>query len=501
MRNLLTTSAVLGCLAAPLWAQSIDALVEDGLAAIRDGGGEISFAAREEGEDGSITLRDVILWPEGPDKGSMSTGFVTVLPVPGDPDSIEIRVADRIEIVSPDLDDATLETPGLSVVTTLPQDQIERHEVSVTADRLALIAPQLSGTRDDDINLENVTFSFEDPDFNFTFDMATRSLDGEMSSDVIAMDFDVADQTVDGDQSGSFRYQSFGLVVGARNLPDDPGDDAQMKRFLDVDGAFWVETERGPGQIEVEAVMDDGVPAKLSGRDGGGMTELALRDGVMQVMYDLNSVVYGITFESVLFPVPIAEISASNVSLGGSIPVRPSEDAQTMAFDFALRDVAVNDDVLDLIDVSGNLPRNPATLALDVEAELILKEPLYASIDGDGIDDIDDPTEIAEVTQVLLNNVVVSAFGAEVDGTGAISLQNEGPRPVPVGSLDWRMSGIQALADTVVGLGFADPTQVAMMKGMMNVFAVPVEGETDLFTTTIEFTEDGAITANGVPLQ
>jgi hypothetical protein len=63
-----------------------------------------------------------------------------------------------------------------------------------------------------------------------------------------------------------------------------------------------------------------------------------------------------------------------------------------------------------------------------------------------------------------------------------------------------QLSGGNALLDTLQGAGIVPIEQLAMVRGMLGAFARP--GATpDTLESTIEFTEGGGITANGVPLQ
>ena len=94
--------------------------------------------------------------------------------------------------------------------------------------------------------------------------------------------------------------------------------------------------------------------------------------------------------------------------------------------------------------------------------------------------------------------------GAEVSGTGAFTFDNTdlvtfGGMPVPTGKLDVKMTGINALLDTLVSMGFIPEDQIMGARMMLAMFAKPGDGP-DTLVSTLEFKDKGFF-ANGKRLQ
>jgi len=197
-------------------------------------------------------------------------------------------------------------------------------------------------------------------------------------------------------------------------------------------------------------------------------------------------------FASGDLPVPV-EFSVGSAEIALSVPLAASPEEQPVAARLAYQDVIVSPQVWALADPQGAFPRDPITVIADLTGAVQVTTNLLGS----------DPSTMTappgELRNLTLNELRITAGGATLTGSGSAEFA-PGPVPQPVGSVDLQLSGGNALLDTLQGAGIVPIEQLAMVRGMLGAFARP--GATpDTLESTIEFTEGGGITANGVPLQ
>ena len=147
-----------------------------------------------------------------------------------------------------------------------------------------------------------------------------------------------------------------------------------------------------------------------------------------------------------------------------------------------------------MADPSGAIPQDPISVVADISGMARLFVNLLA-VDPSRLD-----TPPGELRELTLNELRISAAGAELTGSGSATFAPGQMIPMPVGSVDLQLSGSNALLDAVQAAGIAPPQELAMVRGMLGAFTRPGAAP-DTLETTIEFTEGGGISANGVPLQ
>ena len=191
-------------------------------------------------------------------------------------------------------------------------------------------------------------------------------------------------------------------------------------------------------------------------------------------------------------PVPV-DISLASGEFGFVVPVGKSDAPQPFSARLAYRDVVLNPELWGMIDPSQAMPRDPVTAIADVTGTARVLIDLFAA----------DPSTMAampgELVDLTLNELRITAAGAELTGTGSASF-SPGPFPMPVGTVALQLSGANALLDRLQNSGLVPIEQVAMARGFMAALTRPGAAP-DTVETEIEFTQGGGITANGVPLQ
>ncbi|MEQ8895824.1 MAG: DUF2125 domain-containing protein [Roseovarius sp.] len=197
-------------------------------------------------------------------------------------------------------------------------------------------------------------------------------------------------------------------------------------------------------------------------------------------------------------PFPL-ELAMQQAGFNLAVPVTAGEEEQDFAFAMTLGDFTMSDLIWGIFDPSGQLPRDPATVAFDTSGTIKLMVDL---LDTEQMEKVEDGEAMpGELHSLDLNSLTVSAAGAELTGDGSFTFDNsdmttfEG-MPAPTGSVNLMLAGGNALLDKLVAMGFVPEEQAAGARMMMGLFAVKGDGE-DTLTSTIEVKGDGQVLANG----
>ncbi len=222
---------------------------------------------------------------------------------------------------------------------------------------------------------------------------------------------------------------------------------------------------------------------------GGGVNLKMSQDG-MAYGGSGGATQMNVTGSQVPFPV---DISLAESAFNFALPVTKSDAPQPFAMLVKVIDLSVSDAIWDMVDPTKQLPRDPATVVVDASGMATM------------LIDLMDPANAnsqampGQLDQVSLNALQVKVAGAELTGSGAATVDNSAGMPKPVGAVDLKLVGANALIDKLVAMGLIPEDQAMGARMMMGMFAVPA-GEDEL-TSKIEFKEDGGIYANGQRIQ
>jgi hypothetical protein len=184
-----------------------------------------------------------------------------------------------------------------------------------------------------------------------------------------------------------------------------------------------------------------------------------------------------------------------------AFPSTPTEEPQPMAFTLALRDLTLGESIWSLFDPTGALPRDPATLIVDLGGQIRFLADIFSE---EEMADAAGPP--AEVEALDIEELRLSLAGAEFTGTGAFTFDYDvtGPMgpgsPAPEGRLDLRLEGAQRLLETLVGMGILPEDQAMMVRMMTGMIARPAPEGGDALVSEITVEPDGTVLANGAPL-
>ncbi|MCB1343013.1 MAG: DUF2125 domain-containing protein [Pseudooceanicola sp.] len=292
-------------------------------------------------------------------------------------------------------------------------------------------------------------------------------------------------------------------------------------------GAFSIVLPRnGMDILNLAAALRDGLTASLSADMQGYETSQVMRMNG-QVVQDQTSTVAdykfgmdlqksGLTFEGtatemsmkVFLPqvIPLElNLAAANSSGRMALPLSAGDDLQEAALSMDLSGVTVGESLWGLIDPGKTLPRDPATVRLDLTAQVrsYLDWLDFLTV-GAKLDAGEEPGELHSVT---LNDLTVEAAGASLTGTGAATFDNTDKvtfngLPKPSGTLDMTLKGANALIEKLQGIGLMSEQDAMGARMGMGMVAKPApeEGE-DVLKSHIELTGEGHVMANGIRLR
>ena len=241
----------------------------------------------------------------------------------------------------------------------------------------------------------------------------------------------------------------------------------------------------------LSATTPDGPLQWDSTSASGGLTATLTPQGLS---YGMSSTETAATIVPPGMPLPV-NASIAETAARVVFPLAPNEDGSPSDFVYetSLRDLAIDDALWSLFDPTGQLPRDPASLTIDVTGTL---DVLYNMLDLERSTTSSEPPFFPETLDI--NEVMLSVAGAELRANGAMSFEVYGVgTPIPDGQVTVELDGAYGLLDKLVALGFVPPGQVAIARGMAGAVAQQV-GD-DQLRSELAFGPNG-ITANGLPL-
>lgn len=349
----------------------------------------------------------------------------------------------------------------------------------------------------------------------FETDGETVPMDLELTMSQVAGEYEVA---TGAPMSVRSDLTAAGVAVAfAASDPEGSGDDARLMATL----SDLVSTSNGTmssfsamaglGEMIGQGLSSD---ARLSYRDAsyqiGGTSagetfeltataaqgELAVtvgEDGVSYSGRNQDMTLAGIGSQ---IPVPDLNLAMDSSSWRFDMPIVVSDDPQDFAMLLRFDGLTASDTIWSMFDPSRALPRDPATLVVDLSGTgkwfVDITDPALAEAPMDGV-----PGEVQSLT---VNELRLDMVGAELTGTGDFTVDNSSMPPVPVGAIDLQLVGGNGLIDRLVSMGALPQEQAMGARMMLGLFARPGTGA-DTLTSRIEFTPQGGIIANGQPLR
>lgn len=271
----------------------------------------------------------------------------------------------------------------------------------------------------------------------------------------------------------------------------DKVDVAEMLRAgFDVTGKITYGA--GSSQTSVQDPTD-GNFAMTTSSSGGDLGVAMGADGLEYTATQNN---LAVTANVTGLPFPI-EASMAKGSFNLSAPISKSEEPQDFAFGLTLSEFEMSDLLWSIFDQANQLPRDPATLVLDLSGKA---KVLVDILDPDTAAQLAGETP-GEVQTLTVNKVQLDAAGAKLDGSGYFVFDNTDTTtfpgmPKPVGEMNMSLVGGNGLLDKLVAMGLLPEDKAMGARMMMGLFAVPGTAP-DTLNSKIEFTQEGQVLANG----
>ncbi|WP_164512369.1 DUF2125 domain-containing protein [Oceaniglobus ichthyenteri] len=427
-------------------------------------------------------------------------------------------------------------TSTLSNITLAPQDgtvlitMSPQYDMRVKLDpeddeavdmTLQLVTPGLQTTASG--SLENIRYDFTAPEIAMS--IVEMMVDGKP----VDMDLDVAVNGLAGhyliDSSEGFGFESVvdiaTLIVDmeGRDLEtpgsgvslkaayqdiraENSGQGAGLSNMADPAALFAPDTvlESGYTHNGGSFTLDVSDPEEgsftFASTTAAGSLDAVIVDGTM--MYAGESQSLDLTVSGAAIPFPELSATLDEFGFALEMPVVKTDAPADFGLTLILDGLSVSDVLWSMIDPSGALPRDPATLLVDLggQATMLVDPTDPAALDTDAAP--------GELHALKLDALRLSIAGAELTGEGGFTFDNSDlvtfdGFPAPDGEINLKLVGGNTLLDKLVQMGLLPQDQAMGARMMMGLFAVP-SGD-DTLTSKIQVTPDGAISANGQRLQ
>lgn len=421
--------------------------------------------------------------------------------------------------------DFTLDMPGNATVTSgAPEDMTHEFDYPTmdvalgtmkTGDQEQPLPVKISLTNSTG-KMHNVAGATAKYDYDFKAERLTFS--GDVTHEI---DGNIK---FDGDMAGL-------EMAGQMSLPsgqDMAGDmNAALKAGLIVDGT--VKFGATAAMFDFAGTSVEGQPQTAGGKydaKGFDVTFAMSQDG-LGYQGNSDAAAFEMTTSDMPFPIKYA---AESASFDIQLPVMKSDAAQPFKFAYSLGGLTLGDELWNLFDAQGALPRDPASLDLDLTGLMKVNEDLFdpasmadAMPAEDAVAAADDTAEAAAdaatdpaadmaedimaepivPTEVTINQFALSMLGAKVTATGELKAAEGADIATapPIGQIKAEYEGVNGLIDKLAGMGLIPEDQLMGVRMMLAMFAKPVAEGEDKLTTDLEFKEGGAIFANGQQIQ
>lgn len=268
---------------------------------------------------------------------------------------------------------------------------------------------------------------------------------------------------------------------------------AAMRAGFSVDGGYTYENGTSDFSVIGEGQTFEGSTSSDSGR-------LTVRMDDKSLHYAGEARGIAMNYAGSDIPLPVS-LTMGTVGFNFLFPAGQTDEPTDFGLGLTLADVTVSDAIWAMIDPAEQLPREPATVELDLTGQARLTQDIMdqqAMMDNAG-------APPGEIHSLSVNALTLAIAGARLTGTGAFTFDNDDlttfpGMPKPTGAVDFYLTGGNALMDTLVAMGLLPQEQAMGARMMLGLFARPGDGP-DSLTSRIEVNEEGQVLANGQRLR
>ena len=331
----------------------------------------------------------------------------------------------------------------------------------------------------------------------------TRLIDGPLMVATVMLDQDgsevVMRDSLSGAPSESITRYGETTINATMTLPEGAAL-SNLAPALRAGLSMNVDVNYATTETEQSIPMPDGSIGRLVQSVGPTPSTVNLDQSGLRVTGTASDL--AMIFESpAAMPFPIAGAIAA-IQLELAMPLLAGDAPQDARFLLGLQGLEIDESLWAMVDAGGALPRDPANVLLDVGASLSLGQDL---VDISGLMAMG-PGETPDIAveSLRIDTLNLAALGALVEGSGAFTLDNADMTtfdgfPRPDGEAMLRMTGVNALLQTLQDSGLLPPDQAMGAMMGLGMFAVPV-GE-DVLETQVEVKDGGQVYVNGVRMR
>jgi hypothetical protein len=289
------------------------------------------------------------------------------------------------------------------------------------------------------------------------------------------------------------------MTMGAKMALPMNMDAEQMGAALAAGFAVEGGYAYGPGNMTFN-VTDGGDMTQGTTSSQGGSFNVAMDAG--RLLYDVATNQMDVEVTSAELPFPVA-MQLSKLAFKMLMPVSKDEAPQDFALSLELADFTMSEMLWGIFDPAAQLPRDPATAALDLSGKV---KVLFDLMDPEQMEAVENGEVLpGELDALTLNALVLRLAGAELTGEGDFTFDNNDlttydGMPKPIGSVELHLMGGNGLLDKLVAMGLFSEDDAMGIRMMSAAFVKPAEGD-DHMTSTIEMNAEGHILANGQRLK
>ena len=488
----------------------------------------VGYTVTEGGRDtagSTLTVKDILI-AGGADTGKVSFQVPQATLSDNGDGKVTTVFADRmtIDISGTDPDGATyripatLDVPGNSMVTSgAPEDMT--HEFTYPTIDIGLTTLTTDGKETaipTKVSVLNSTGSF-----HIAAGTPAR-YDYDMTSEKLTFDGDIT-----GEDDGKVKF------AGSLEAIETKGSMAAPGKFTDIETQMAAALKDG---LAMDGTLKAGAMAAtfdFAGKDEAGQLSTGAgtydgkgfdasfklsRDGLG---YQAASDAISFQMSSPQIPMPI-RYGLENASFDLQLPVTQGAEPQPFKLAYGLAGLTIGDEIWAMFDPEAKLPRDPATLDLDLTGLMKVTKDLFdpsvmappkapdatdeATTEGMDPaapgDDAQAQAEAAEPepfepVELSINQFALNALGAKINASGALKAPESGDISTPLGEIHAEYEGLNNLLDTLGAMGLIPEDQMMGVRMMLAMFAKPADGNPDKLTTDLEFRDGGQIFANG----
>lgn len=361
----------------------------------------------------------------------------------------------------------------------------------------------------DSITVEGVTMDGKDGPFqmtatfgaangNYTAGPATP-LTVTGSANIASMLIDVDARNPDGEGTFNFDMSMANLISTSTTSggPLSPGMDfpAMLKAGFATQGTLLY----GPTTFKADfKERNDAFNAE--GASNGG--QLTFKMDQTQILYNVLYNAFNISMSGSEIPLPVVKAAFGELGTNVLMPLQKTEAPQPFVVTLSLKDLTIGEEVWSLFDPAAVLPRDPATLVIDLAGQA---RWLVDLMDPEAMQLVEQTGGApGEIHALSISDLQLKLAGADLTGNGSFQFDNSDTStfnglPKPTGSVDLKLVGGNGLMDKLVQMGLLPEDQAMMGRMMAGMLAKPGDGP-DTLISNIAITPDGQVLANGAPL-